>query len=130
MQENKVSIASVSPVGEKDLAFLIQWAFENQHAIAAWRLPFAPVHHLIISHREEVLPADAVLEGLPGGFVFAPFDPVGKRLFIRAEYFFTFAGSSLLPPEGELEIKSKNWLINKYLSSDSSRICYFSLRGP
>ncbi len=120
----------MSPIGEKDLAFLIQWAFENQHAIAAWRLPFAPVHHLIVSRSEEVLSADAALEGLPGGFVFAPFDPTGKRLFIRAEFFFTFAGRSLLPPDNELEAKSKNWLNTSHLSSKVGPGNYFTSQAP
>jgi isochorismate synthase len=111
VQQEKVVTSNVVNIAEgKCLSFLIQWAFDNQYAVAVWRLPFATTHHVVLSRSESLLPADASLEDLPKGFIFAPFDSTRSRLFLKADLAFTFSNGALLPPEDQLGGESLSWL--------------------
>lgn len=114
MQQEKVSTSTLSNIAEgKCLAFLIQWAFDNQYAVAVWRLPFAQTHHVVLSRKESLLPADSTLEDLPKGFVFAPFDSSRGRLYLKADLAFTFSNGTLVPPQDQLEMVSAAWLTSQ-----------------
>ena len=119
MQQERVSTSVILNISEgKCLSFLIQWAFENQYAVVVWRLPFAPAHHVVLSRRETLLPADASLEELPKGFVFAPFDSSRDRLFLKADLAFSFSNGSIVPPQDQLESDSATWLASQRIVED------------
>jgi isochorismate synthase len=114
VQQERVSKSVIFNIAEgKCLSFLIQWAFDNQYAVAVWRLPFASAHHVVLSRREALLAADASLEELPKGFAFAPFDSSRDRLFLKADLAFSFGNGVLMPPQNQLETDSVTWLTHQ-----------------
>ncbi len=92
------------------LSFLIGSAVENHFSVAVWRLPNNPVRHLIISRKNEILQPQFPLEELPEGFIVAPFDAAADRIFMKADFSFTFSDNSLKAPENSLEVTSTTWL--------------------
>jgi len=105
---------SSSTIAETDyLSFLINYAVDQNFSVAVWRLPNNNTKHLILSREHELLKPDAALEELPTGFVFAPFDTAGDRIFLKADYSFSFSDETLNPPTSTLESTSATWLQSK-----------------
>lgn len=130
VQQGKVSTSTIFNIAEgKCLSFLIQWAFDHQYAVAVWRLPFAPSHHVVLSRRETLLEAEASLEDLAKGFVFAPFDPSKNRLFLKADLAFTFTNGVLMPPQDQLEAHSAAWLAGHPVDKAPQRPSYYTVPG-
>ena len=130
MQQEKVSTSTLFEISEgKCLSFLIQWAFDNQYAVAVWRLPHAPTHHVVLSRKETLLPPDASLEDLAKGFVIAPFDSSRDRLYLKADLAFSFANGMLEPPKSNLETTSVAWLSNQPVESAAERPSYYATPG-
>lgn len=92
------------------VSFLIGIAVENQFSVAVWRLPNSDVHHLIISRKNDILKPQLPLEELPEGFIFAPFDASGDRIFLNADFSFTFSNNALRAPENSQDVTSTTWL--------------------
>jgi len=107
------TIASESPrtISESEyLSFLIGCAVDNNFSVAVWRLPNDDSKHLIISRKHELIQAQLPLEDLPCGFIVAPFDATGDRIFLKADLTFTFSNNLLRAPENTLETTSATWL--------------------
>ncbi|MCD9019809.1 chorismate-binding protein [Parachryseolinea silvisoli] len=109
------TISSVSPhtaslTGTEYIAYLLRHAVENQYAVAVWRLPNDSVCHLILSRKLQRLSQDAALEELATGFLFAPFQKSRERIFLPADFKFTFTGDNLQPAATPAEIQSHTWL--------------------
>ena len=107
------SSASVSLSARTETEYfslLINYAVEHQFAVALWRLPNDSRTHLIISHEPQSLPHNKPLEDIPSGFIVAPFETVSDRLFLKADYSFTFSSGQLNQPITPLEIASNVWL--------------------
>lgn len=127
MQQEKVSTSTIFTIAEdKCLSFLIQWAFDHQYAVAVWRLPFAPSHHVVLSRKETELEKDAPVEDLPKGFVFAPFNSAERRLFLKADMAFTFSNGVLNPPQDDLETTSHAWLGEQVINPPTAVPAYHS----
>jgi isochorismate synthase len=90
--------------------FLIDYAIQHHYSIALWRLPDDNRKHLIISKHHEYLKYTAALEDLPEGFIFAPFKTTSDRIFLKADFCFTFSNNKLSPPATQLETTSQTWL--------------------
>jgi len=100
-----------SPITETDcIDLLIQYAVENQFAVAVWRLPNDPVKHLIISRKVKSLKRDAPLEDLEQGFIFAPFDRDKESIFLPADFKFAFSNKTLHAPGNPTEVNAQAWL--------------------
>lgn len=127
VQQEKVSTSTIFTIAEdKCLSFLIQWAFDHQYAVAVWRLPFAPSHHVVLSRKETELEKDAPVEDLPKGFVFAPFNSAERRLFLKADMAFTFSNGVLNPPQDDLETTSHAWLGEQVINPPTAVPAYHS----
>jgi len=92
------------------LSFLISSAVENNFSVAVWRLPNNNLRHVIISRKNEILKPELPLEELTTGFIFAPFDASGDRIFLKSDFSFTFEDNILKRPQNSLEITSATWL--------------------
>lgn len=92
------------------LSFILPHAFQQQYSIALWRLPDENDKHLVISRNFQLLKTDPALEELPPGFIFAPFNPTQDRVFLPADYKFTFRNGMLLAPQHQQEVVSHTWL--------------------
>ena len=105
----------------------MQYAFDNQYAIAVWRLPAESVHHLIISKRTSLIRKEEPIEGLATGFIFAPFDPLADRVFLKADLSFSFEGKKLSPATSPLEVNSQAWLAEGLKDQPRSKSAYYTL---
>ena len=131
VQQENVSTSTTINIAEgKCLSFLIQWAYDNQYAVAVWRLPFESVHHVVLSRKEALLPADASLEDLPKGFVFAPFDSSRDRLFLKADLAFAFSNGALVPPQDQLEGESTAWITGQQINEVEQKPSYYTTPAP
>lgn len=113
------------------LSSLMQYAFDNQYAIAVWRLPAESVHHLIISKQTSRIRKEDPIEGLEPGFIFAPFDTLSDRVFLKADLSFSFDGKKLNPPASPLEVNSQAWLTEdmKGQPNSKSKPAYYTLNS-
>src|SRR5688572_7174936 len=89
---------------------LIETAVQRNFAVAIWRLPNDPRKHLVISKGPSPLKYTEALENLSPGFIFAPFEPTADRIFLEADFCFTFENDKLSSPETQREIDSHVWL--------------------
>jgi isochorismate synthase len=104
---------SLSTLTETDyFSLLINYAVRNNFSVALWRLPFDSGTHLIISKSVERLKYTSTLEDLPPGFIFAPFEAAADRIFLKADYCFSFVNGQLEQPITPSEISSNAWLID------------------
>lgn len=109
-------MASSTPVSLSTLAeteyfsFLIDHAVRHNFSVALWRLPNDPTTRVIISKDAEGLKYMASLEELPPGFIFAPFEASADRIFLKADFTFSFSNGELNQPVTPLEISSNVWL--------------------
>jgi isochorismate synthase len=91
-------------------SFLIDQAFKHNFSAALWKLPNDPAKHLILSKKAEVLNGTAPLEELATGFIFAPFNALADRFFLKAVYSFSFSNKTLNAPSTPFEVQSHAWL--------------------
>jgi len=103
------------------LSFFTNYAVENNYSIALWRLPNQSKRHAILSQNHQPLSHEQEVEELPTGFIFAPFDPIKDRLFLAADFSFSFENDALLAAENPLEIRSFAWLQEQQIKSLPSR---------
>ena len=103
--------------------FLLDYAFQNNFSVAVWKLPYDTTRHLIISRKHQPLKRDAIiLEELPAGFVFAPFDRTKDSLFLEADYIFSFQDEKLkLSSDNPVAAASITWLEEQYKSLPSKK---------
>jgi len=111
--DTTTSVSSPRIVETDYLSFLINYAVDQNFSVAVWRLPNDNTKHLILSREHELLKPDAALEELPTGFIFAPFDTAGDRIFLKADFSFSFTDDTLKPPTNTLETASATWLQSK-----------------
>ncbi len=124
------TIASESPrtISESEyLSFLIGCAIDSHFSVAVWRLPNDELKHLIISRKHELVQPQRPLEELPSGFIFAPFEASGDRIFLKADFSFTFSNNSLRAPENSLETTSNAWLQTQWNNQESASQKYYHL---
>lgn len=95
------------------LSFLVKHAVENKLAIAAWRMPQDNTIHLILSNQPIKQSRDITIEELPAGYLVAPFDTQTERLYLPADYHFTFINETLAKPESLQDETSMVWLQEK-----------------
>jgi isochorismate synthase len=91
------------------LPFIIGKAIENHYAVAVWQLPNDDRKYLIVSRESMPLRDDALLEELSPGFIVAPFDDTAQRIYLKADFCFTFSDNELIPA-GPAESASAEWL--------------------
>ena len=101
-------------------SFLIDQAVQHDFSVALWRLPKDPKKYLLISKQHEFLKFTASLEDLPAGFIFAPFDTSANRIFLKADFYFSFSNGLLDPPLTPGEITSRTWLDSLLLNKRTS----------
>jgi isochorismate synthase len=120
------SVSSPKTSETELLAFLIQYAGENDFPFALWRLPDSPVRHLLISHRHEKLSRDTVIEDQQPGFAFAPFDRTKDAVFLPANFLFSFEHGELRESLNPIEASSAQWLEKEYKPSGKTARIKFS----
>ena len=104
-------LVSLEALSETDcFSLLLQTAVKQNFAVAFWRLPNDTRKHFIISKKQSFLRYTDTLEDLAPGFIFAPFEPAADRIFLGADFSFTFSNGKLNSPESELETTSHVWL--------------------
>jgi isochorismate synthase len=109
---------ALTTISETDyFSFLIHLANKQNFSVALWKLPNHPTKHLILSKQPEFLKSTDLLEELSTGFIFAPFNALADRLFLKADFSFSFSDGSLDTPATPLEVLSNEWL-TKLLVSD------------
>ncbi|MBA4054522.1 MAG: isochorismate synthase [Marivirga sp.] len=119
-----VSTATLSET--EYLSSLISYAVDNNFSVAVWRLPSDEKRHLILSRKHELINQDTQLEDLPTGFIFAPFDKTADRIFLKADFSFSFSKNSLDAPVNPLEISSSTWLHTQLHAKKSAASFYGS----
>jgi isochorismate synthase len=111
---------SSSKISETELlSFLTAHATANEFPFAVWKLPHSPVKQLLISHQQEKLSRDAVLEELTTGFIFAPFDRSKQSIFLPANFLFSFENGELKESINPIEISSAQWLEKNFKTGSS-----------
>lgn len=114
-----LSTVSPSRLSEQDLlAFILTRAASHRQAAAMWRLPDSDITHVLISDTTTEIDNDEFLEELDPGFLAAPFDRSSKRIFLKADYLFTFSGGQLQSDQREESVNGMRWL-NENLASYS-----------
>jgi isochorismate synthase len=106
-------LTSVSPVETSEtelLAFLTEYASSNDFPFALWRLPDSQVKHLLISHEHRKFPKENIIEELPPGFIFAPFDKDKDAVYLPADLLFSFQNGKIRHDEDPVSVHSMNWL--------------------
>jgi isochorismate synthase len=105
-------------------SFLLNHAFENNFAVAVWKLPSSHAWHLLISRRQQFLKRETTLEDLPAGFIFAPFERSKDSLFLEADHIFSFSGGRLKSPQNPKEVDSLTWLHEALLNAPPRKKSY------
>lgn len=73
---------------------ILYQALADDYSISLWRLPGSIKKSLIISENPEAID-DVSLEEMPVGFVISPFNPVEKKIFLKADQVFEFENGTL-----------------------------------
>lgn len=110
--EKAVSIVekTVQP-GEAELfGILLNQASENEYSFALWRMPNDSTKNLILSYSAKTLEPKAIIEDLPSGFIFAPFDKIKSRYFLNADLIFSFSEGTLRESTDPKQTASHEWL--------------------
>lgn len=111
-------------------SLLIDHAVRHNFSVALWKLPNDSRSYLLISKSVEHLKYTSTLEDLPPGFIFAPFEAAADRIFLNADYCFSFTNGQLCQPATPLEISSNAWLTDflhdQYINTELPRIHFSS----
>jgi isochorismate synthase len=107
---SRITMAN-TPLQEESELFhiLLNHAYENEYSFALWQLPNSQEKNLILSFTSTP-PLNTILEELPEGFIFSPFDIQKQKYFLKADLKFSFTNKTLCEPRTPLEISSQNWL--------------------
>lgn len=105
---NAVSLSTITET--EYFSFFIDYAVKQNFSVALWRLPNDSKIQLVISKRPEILKYTATLEGLLSGFIVAPFEAAADRIYLKADYSFSFSNGQLNEATKSLEILSNVWL--------------------
>ncbi len=105
---NAVSLSTLTET--EYFSFFIDYAVKQNFSVALWRLPNDSKIHLVISKKPEFLKYTATLEDLPSGFIIAPFEAAADRIYLKADYSFSFSNGQLNEPTTPLEELSNVWL--------------------
>lgn len=108
--ETATSVSRQSVSEAEYLRIIINRAIENRYSLAVWRLPNDRTSHLIMSKEQGYLSQESTLEELPAGFIFSPFDKTRERIFLKADFSFSFSDGTLNTPTNPLETTSGTWL--------------------
>lgn len=103
------------------LSFFTEHAVENNFSLALWKLPNQTQKHVIFSQQHQTLRKDQEIEDLPTGFIFSPFDPAKERIFLPADFSFSFENDKLKSTENPLESHSIAWLRAQKINPAHSR---------
>jgi isochorismate synthase len=113
MHESNKITSIISPLQFKEdelLMLLFNYAAEHEHSFACWRLPDSTQKNLIISYTPYGIPANELLEDLPEGFLFTPFDKGKSSTYLKADLAFSFTDGNLKEATTPLQSKSYQWL--------------------
>lgn len=118
MQEIRNQEISVSDL----LSTLLSSYQENEASFAVWKLPYSQTIQLA-SGRDPEEWNEVSLEEAKPGFIFSPFDPQKKSIFLPADEFHRFESGKLIYSKNELSSGQKNKASGKkhkpyYTSSD------------
>lgn len=112
------SSVSLSTTTETELLdYLARHATANTQPYAIWRLPNATVRQMVVSNRVTRLRQEEVIEDLPSGFIFSPFDKSRESVFLQADLLFSFQNGVIMQDADTLSTKSIEWL-RQQLASD------------
>jgi len=103
------------------LSFFTDYAVENNYSLALWRLPNESRKHAILSQKHQPIDHEQEIEELPTGFLFAPFDPDKERIFLAADFSFSFENATLQAAENPLENRSLAWLQEQVITARRTR---------
>lgn len=110
MMASTTSVSLSSLTETEYFTLLIDYAVEHNFSVALWRLPGDSKIHLAISKEPESLNYASSLEDLPPGFIIAPFETSANRIFLKADFSFSFSNGQLNQPVTPIEISSNVWL--------------------
>lgn len=107
----QATIETLEKSGEAELfEVLLSQANENDYSFALWRMPEAKTKNLVLSFSAKILEPKTIIEDLPSGFMFAPFDKNKSRHFLKADLIFSFANGELEEPKTPDDASSHEWL--------------------
>jgi len=115
------------------LTFLLDHAIRHKLSVAVWRLPNEAVTYAIISATPQLLNYNLSLEDQLPGFIFAPFNTSSDRIYLPADYCFSFSKGRLNSPTSEKEVVSTAWLSDLMKTTDAGRILprvYINTNAP
>lgn len=116
---NAVSLSTITET--EYFSFFIDYAVKQNFSVALWRLPNDSKTQLVISKKPEVLKYTDTLEGLSSGFIIAPFEAAANRMYLKADYSFSFSNGQLNEAATSLEILSNVWLTDLVGSNSEQR---------
>lgn len=108
--EKAVSILERTLSEAELFEILLNQASENDYSFALWRMPDDSTRNLILSYSAKTLEPKAIIEELPSGFVFAPFDKTKSRYYLHADLIFSFSEGGLQPSTDAKGEASHEWL--------------------
>lgn len=125
---------SLSTLTETEyFSFLIDYAVKQNFSVALWRLPNESQIHLVISKKPEVLKYTGTLEDLAPGFIVAPFEAAADRIYLNADYTFSFSNGQLNEPKTSLETLSNLWftdVVSGYVAGRKRPQIHFNTAAP
>ncbi len=90
----------IAPVSDQEfISRALNLYFEHNFSFALWRLPASSVLHLAACESPQQW-TDNTLEDAATGFLFSPFDPQQKKIFLPADELFTFENGLLTSRKG------------------------------
>lgn len=112
---------SLNTVSDKQvLNFLFNYAHTNGCALAAWSLPEDDNLQVIVSRQAITAPADAPIEEMSPGFLFAPFDRSRGALFFPADHFFRLRDGKIEKSANPVEQDSLEWLEENWSAAENT----------
>jgi isochorismate synthase len=119
MANKQDTIETLEKLSEAELfEVLLSQATQNDYSFALWRMPEAKTKNLVLSYSVKTLEPKAIVEELPSGFMFAPFDRNKSRYFLNADLIFSFAAGELEDAKTPHQSSSHEWL-NDVISKTS-----------
>lgn len=118
----QATIETLEQLGEAELfEILLGQANENDYAFALWRMPETKTKNLVLSYASKTLEPRAIIEDLPSGFMFAPFDKNKSRYFLKGDLIFSFSEGELEEAKTPQDIAAHEWL-NDVVSTESRQL--------
>lgn len=119
---------SISPPSVREfLSRATSMYFQHKFSFALWRLPDASALYLAASENPQEL-SSISLEDTAPGFLFAPFDPAGKKIHLPADDLFRFESGQLTATQGS---KLNEIPINEFSQEAFTKAkCYYESAYP